>query len=247
MEYVEILRAKRILTWFTGLLVVGLIIEAISYYAGDHRNLNDGTIPFSILTAGASVAALIIATFVAPGLSAEASNTTALIWTRPTPRDAIAWRFVAVDVAAILVGYVIMLAAMLIGIAIVGALPEIEWDTAHVARAVCLGLGGALMWYAVISVAASRLPGRGPLFAGLAWGVFPVLVALFHADWFPIWLHDVVYALNFLNPMAWMGGTTPHGNSAVIPLDLWMRALGETVIAIALLVASVRLWSTREA
>jgi hypothetical protein len=247
MEYVEILRAKRILTWYTGILIVGLIIEAISYYASHGHNENHGTLPFSMLAAGAGIGALIIATFVAPGLSAEAANTTALIWTRPAPRDTIASRFVGIDVAAIVLGYVILLVAMIAGVAIVGGLPVIVFEPGPILRGVALGLGGALMWYAVISVAAARLPGRGPLLAGVAWGLFPILAGLYHVQWFPIWLHDVVYALNFLNPMAWLGGTTPQGNSSIIPFSPWGRVLGEYVIAVALLVASVRLWSTREA
>ncbi len=247
MEYVEILRAKRILTWYTGILIVGLIIEAISFYASHSHNSNNGTADFSMLAAGAGIAGMIIATFVAPGLSAEAANTTALIWTRPAPRDAIGARFVAVDIAAILIGYVIMIVAMIAGIAIIGGLPALTFDAQSTFESVCLAVGGALMWYAVISVAAARLPGRGPLFAGLAWGVFPILAGLFHAHSFPLWLHDVVYALNFLNPMAWLGGTTPQGNSSILPFSYWGRVFGEWAIAIGALIVSVRLWATREA
>ncbi len=246
MEYVQILRARRILTWFVGFLIVGLVIEAISFYAGHGHNENDGPVPFSSLAGVASIAALIIATFVASGLSAEASNTTALIWTRPVPRDVIGARFVAVDVAAIVLGYVIMLVAIVVGIAIIGGLPSLEFDGARTVRAALLGLGGSLMWYAVISVAASRLPGRGPLLAGLSWGLFPILASLvfFH---FPVWLHDVIYALNYLNPMAWMGGMTPQRDMSIFPLDVWPRIACEWAICLVLLVASVRLWSTREA
>jgi hypothetical protein len=247
MEYVQILRARRILTWYTGLLIAGLVIEAISYYSGSHRNTQDGSVGFHLLAAGAGVAALIIATLVAPGLSAEAANTTALIWTRPVPRDAIAARFIGIDIAAILIGYVITLAAIMIGITIVGGLREVTYDPPAILRSVCLAVGGALMWYAVISVAAARFPGRGPLIAGLTWGVFPVLAALYHAHNFPIWLHDVIYVLDFLNPMAWLGGTTPQGSSSIIPLSVWGRTLGESAIALVLAAASVRLWSTREA
>ena len=247
MEYVEILRARRILTWYTGFLVAGLIIEAISYYAGHGHNEGNGTVAFSSLAGAATVAALIIATLLAPGLSAEAANTTALIWTRPAPRDAIASRIIAVDAVAIVIAYAIMLVAMLVGLAIIGGFLQVTFDPARIARAILLGLGGSLMWYAIISVAASRLPGRGPLLAGLSWGVFPALAALIFAHNFPVWLHDVIYVLNYLNPMAWMGGTTPQGNSSIIPFSLWGRVLGEYVIALALLVASVRLWSTREA
>ena len=140
-----------------------------------------------------------------------------------------------------------MILAMIVGIAIIGGLPVLTFDPWSTLDSVCLAVGGAVMWYAVISVAAARLPGRGPLFAGLAWGVFPVLAGLFHAHSFPLWLHDVVYALNFLNPMAWLGGTTPQGNSSILPFSYWGRVSGEWAIAIVALVASVRLWSTREA
>ncbi|HEV2740471.1 MAG TPA: hypothetical protein VGU66_18065 [Candidatus Elarobacter sp.] len=247
MEYVEILRTRRILIWYTAIIVAGLVITAISFYAGHGHNGNSGNLPFSMLAAGAGIGALLIATLVAPGLSAEAANTTALIWTRPAPRDEVAARFVGIDVAAIVIGYVILLVAMVTGVAILGAFPIITFDAPAVLRSASLAVGGALMWYAVISVAAARLPGRGALIAGLAWGVFPILAGLYHAHSFPIWLHDVIYALNFLNPMAWLGGTTPQGNSSIIPLSVWGRVLGECAIAVALAVASVRLWSTREA
>ena len=246
MEYVEILRARRILTWYTGLLIAGLIIEAISYYAGHGHNQNDGTVEFAVLAGGGSLAAVIIATLLAPGLSAEAGNTTALIWTRPAPRDAIASRFIGVDVVTIVIAYVIMLVALIVGIAIVGGLSVLTFEPAAILRNALLAIGAALMWYAVISVAAARLPGRGPLIAGLSWGVFPLFVALVHAH-FPVWLHDVVYVLNLLNPVAWLGGTTPQGNSSFLPYGVWTRAACEWGIAIVALVASVRLWSTREA
>jgi hypothetical protein len=247
MEYVEILRARRILTWYTALLIVGLIIEALSFYLSHGHNENNGTLEFSSLAGAAVIAPLIIATLLAPGLSAEAANTTALIWTRPAPRDAIASRFIGVDAVTILIAYVIMLVAMIVGIAEIGGLPIVTFDSAQIVRNVLLGLGGALMWYAVISVAAARLPGRGPLLAGLTWGVFPVFVALMHAHSVPIWLHDVIYALNYLNPVAWLGGTTPQGNSSFLPYGVWTRVMAEWGIAIVALAVSVRLWSTREA
>jgi hypothetical protein len=246
MEYVEILRAKRILTWLTGFLVAGLIIEVISFYANHGHVEGNGTVGFASLVGAAVIAALIVATLVGSGLSAEAANTTALIWTRPAPRGEVAARYVAVDVAAIFAGYVIMIVAIVLGIAVIGGLPAITFDPARIVEMLLLAFGGALMWYAVISVVASRLPGRGPLIAGLTWGVFPILAGLFHAHGFPIWLHDVIFALNFLNPTAWFGGMTPQGDASIIPLGVWQRVLGEWLIAIALLVASVRLWSTRE-
>lgn len=247
MEYIEFLRARRILTWYTGFLIAGLIIEALSYYLGHGHNDGDGTVRLSSLVGGAALGALLIATFVSPGLSAEAAHTAPLIFTRPAPRDAIATRYVVLDAATILIGYGITLAAMLLGIAIVGALSHVTFDPADVVRTFLLGYGAALMWYAVVSVAAARLPGRGAMFAGLSWAVFLLLSVLVHAHILPPWLHDVVYALNYLNPTAWLGGMTPQGNSSILPYDVWTRTICEWAIALALLVASVRLWSTREA
>ena len=246
MEYIEILRARRILTWYTGFLIAGLIIEALAFYFGHGKNEGDGTVEFGMLAGAAALGAILIATLVVPGLSAEAAHTTPLIFTRPAPRDAIAWRFVAVDVAAILIGYLLLLVAMIAGIAVVGELRAVTFDPALILRNVLLGYGAALMWYAVVSVIAARLPGRGPLLAGLSWAVFLILTGLVHAH-FPVWLHDVIYALNYLNPTAWLGGMTPQGNSSILPYSVWTRTICEWLIAIALLIASVRLWSTREA
>jgi hypothetical protein len=247
MEYIELLRSRRILTWYTGILLAGLIIEALSFYLGHGKNEGDGTVRLSMLAGGASFGALLIATFVIPGLSAEAAHTTPLIFTRPMPRDAIATRYVLVDVATILIGYALTLAAMLLGIAIIGGMSHVTYDPPDVARNVLLGYGAALMWYAVVSVAAARLPGRGALFAGLSWAVFLMLTGFVHAHFLPQWLHDVVYALNYLNPTAWLGGMTPQGNSSILPYDVVTRTVCEWAIALALIVASIRLWSTREA
>jgi hypothetical protein len=247
MEYIEILRARRILTWYTGFLIAGLIIEALAFYLGHGNNKGDGTVAFSSLAGAAALGAILIATLVVPGLSAEAAHTTPLIFTRPAPRDAIAWRFVAVDAAAILIGYLLLLVGMIVGIAEIGGLTAVTFDPALTLRNVLLGFGAALMWYSVVSVVAARLPGRGPLLAGLSWAVFLILSALVHAHNFPVWLHDVIYALNYLNPTAWLGGMTPQGNSSILPYSVWTRTICEWLIAAALLIATVRLWSTREA
>jgi len=245
MEYVEILRARRVLFWFGAVLAAGLIITAVAWFFGHGHNQNEGTERFSSLVGVASFAAIIIATLMVSGLSAESANTTALIWTRPAPRDAIAWRFVAVDLVTVVIGYVVMIVAMLIGLGIVGSLGSITFDAALTLRAVALGLGGAAMWYAVVSAAAARLPGRGPLLAGLSWGLFPILTGLIGAH-FPIWLHDVIVVLNYANPVAWLGGMTAQDHGGFVPLSPWMRVAGEWLIALVAVAASVRLWSTRE-
>ncbi|HWT05948.1 MAG TPA: hypothetical protein VN224_09355, partial [Xanthomonadales bacterium] len=73
----------------------------------------------------------------------------------------------------------------------------------------------------------------------------PILTGLIGAH-FPIWLHDVIVALNYANPVAWLGGMTVQSHGGFIPLSPWMRVAGEWLIALAAVAASVRLWSTRE-
>lgn len=246
MEYVEILRARRVLIIFGGLLVLGLVVEAITWHFSTGHNQSNGTERFSSLVGVGAFGAVIIATFVVSGLNAEAAHTGALIWTRPASRDVIAWRFVAVDAAAIAIGYVMLLVAMIAGVAVVGALGSIVFDRPESARAFAIGLGGAFMWYGIVSLTAARLPGRGPLLAGLSWAVFPIMAGMTQANLVD-WLHALIVAVNFANPFAWLGGMTEHGNTSFIPLSPWARVAGEWLIAVAAVAASVRLWATREA
>jgi hypothetical protein len=240
VEYVEILRARRVLFWSVMVLLGFVVLTALSIYGG-HANVDNrnGTVRFSVLVSGAVFAALIVATFIAPGLNAEAA-TTPIIWTRPQPRDAIAWRYVGVDAATIAIGYVLMLLAILAESALMGFLGKITFDAAPSLQHFVLGLGGALMWYGLVTVAAARLPGRGGLIAGLSWAVFLIVAGVVAAPLPPL-LHYIIVALNYLNPFAYVGGTT-----AAAPFDISVRTALVWAIAIVATVAGVRLWSTRE-
>ena len=242
MEYVEILRARRVLFWY-GIVLLGLVlITALSVFGG-HADIQRGNsdTKFSSVLAGAMFGAFVVATFIATGLNAE-SATTAIIWTRPTARDTIAWRYVAVDAAAIAVGYAMIVVAILAVMAVIGVLDKVVYDVLFSLPVAALGLGAALMCYALVSLAAARLPGRGGLIAGLSWAVFLVAVGVRAAP-LPSLLHGIIVALDYLNPLAYVGGT--HSDSGV-PLDLPVRIAMVWAIAAVAAVASVRLWSTRE-
>jgi hypothetical protein len=254
MEYVEIMRARRVLFWCALVLLAGLVLMAITVYAGHlHAGANAGigTTQLSSLVGAAAFGAIIVATFLAPGLNAE-HTTTAIIWTRPISRDAIAWRYIAVDFTAILAGYALMLAAILGGMALFGVLGAIQADAAQSLILFALGMGGAAMWYALVCVTAARLPGRGGLIAGLSWAVFMIVGGMIVVP-LPDLPHYLIVALNYLNPLAWLGdvgssGVHAHGAThSLIPFDASVRAAGAWAIALVAVVASIRLWSTREA
>jgi len=249
MEYVEILRTRRVLFWFGVSLLATLVLNLLSI---GHVHSSQGThpeaagrIPFSGFIVGAIFVSYILAACVAPGMSNE-SNTIAISWTRPMARDAIAWRYVAVDFATLALCFCVTLGASLLAVWAYGFAGVIKMD-ADAPYEFALGVGTLVMWYALIVATAARFPGRGGLIAGLSWGVFLVLGALWSLP-LPWLIHDLVTALNYLSPLAYLSAsdTTNHGHHAIALSALWL-AIVPWCIGIAALVAAVRLWSTREA
>jgi len=246
MQYVEILRARRVLTWYCGLFLGALIIVTISFYSG-HAQL-DGKmefVPLASLIKGCAFGALILATCVAPGLNAE-SSTLAIAWTRPMSRAAIAWRYIAVDVATISVGFAFLIALVLAFFALFGQLGEVTID-AGIVPALLGSLGCALMWYGLITVVTARMDGRGGLIAGVSWGVFVVLGLLWIVP-FPAPLHGLITILNYFDPLAYFTGVSSDGTGGrtIIPLDPNVKTAIAWGFAVVTSVATVQLWSTRE-
>jgi hypothetical protein len=252
MHYVEMMRARRVLIGYGIALLAIIALTALSMLAGPghvHTDFKVGSapmIPSSTIIAGCIFGALIVTTLMIPGLNAEAA-TTPIIWTRPTPRDTIAWRYVAIDLATIVVAFLGTIACVYIVLAIIGLLKYAVFDTKTV-TATLLGLGCIVMWYGLVSMAAARLPGRGPMLAGLSWIVFLVQAALTVAP-FPWVIHEIIIVLNYANPFAYLGGVNSANvhDALVIDLPAAGRAVAAWVIGIAAIFASVRLWSTREA
>jgi hypothetical protein len=249
MEYVEILRARRVLTWYALCLLGLLALIVVSVYAAKGQaefHSGHGTVPISDVLLGCSFGAWIVATCVAIGLNAE-GLTIPIAWTRPTSRDGVAWRFVAVDLATIVIGYAFLFVLCLVFFALFGAfnLLVLDWETPVTAA---IALGSAAMWYGLIALASARTAGHGVRFAGLSWAVFLIMGTIWAAPLPPL-LHAIIAALNYLNPVAWVGGisSSSHGHTQhVINLPLYARALATWGIAAVAVALSVRLWSTRE-
>lgn len=254
MQYVEILRARRVLFWF-GVSCLGCLVFTLIGIYWSHGSVSGGSPSgaenFSSLVGISAFGAIIIATALAGNLNAE-HTTTAIVWTRPRSRESIAWGYVAVDLVAMFAGYGILVAAIVTGVAVSGLLPYFHVDAGKSLTVLALGMGAAAMWYALVSVAAARLEGHGVRVAALSWAVFLIGGGVIAAP-LPDLLHYVIVALNYLNPLAWLGDLSSSGVHAnggihsVIPLPGWARALGAWAIALIALVASTKLWSTREA
>jgi len=253
MHYVELMRARRVLIGYGIALLAIIAVTALTVLAGPghvHTDFKRGSAPIilsSNLIAGCIFGALIVATLMISGLSAEAT-TTPIIWTRPTPRDTIAWRYVAIDLATIVLAFLATVACVYVVLAIVGLIKYAVYDPRSMSIAL-LGLGTAAMWYGLVSAAAARLPGRGSMLAGLSWVVFLAIGGLTAAP-FPALAHGLVDALNYLNPLAYFSGintSNADSLSAMVSLNVVARASITWVIGLVAIFASVRLWSTREA
>ena len=247
MEYVELLRARRVLTWNCGLLLAALIIAVLSVYSG-HAEMK-GSVPSAIalshLLKGCAFGAIVVATGVAPGLNAE-SSTFAIAWTRPMSRAAIAWRYIAVDALTIVVGYVYLLVIILAGFACFGLLGHVVVD-GGVPLTVLNGLGCALMWYGLVNVVAARMEGRGSMISGVSWAVFLFIGGLWVAP-FPPLLHGLLTFLQYFNPLTYLQSlSSSHSASqSILPLTPELLTLIAWCFVAVTLVLTVRLWSTRE-
>jgi len=246
MEYVEILRARRVLIWYCAVLLGALAITAVSMYSG-HANVGaaHSTIPLSAIVGGCAFGAMIVATCVAPGLNAE-SNTLAIAWTRPITRASIVLRYIAVDVVAILVAYAFTATIALAFCGLFGLFGHIVADS-DIPLALLNGLGCALMWYGLVMVIAAPLNGRGALVSGLSWGAFVVVGSLWAAP-FPAAIHAVLTFLNYFNPMTYfaVGSSSDSHGRHVLMLSPEMLTLIAWVFVAVTLAGTVRLWSTRE-
>lgn len=247
MHYVEMLRARRVLFWYGIVLLGMLLILIVTVLSSKSAHFeNHSGVPFSGVLGGAVLGAWIVTTCVAPGLNAE-GMTIPITWTRPLSRTLIAWRFVLVDFAAIAIGYTMLVAAILICFTVFGLLPQMRWDAASF-QAVFLGLGTAVMWYGLVLVVTARMSGRGALFAGLSWAAFLIIGGVWAAP-LPAPIHYAVWGLNYLNPIAYLGGVSSGSRGNVhhpIVGPEYVRAIGAWAIAALSITLAVRLWSTRE-
>ncbi len=265
MQYIEILRGRRHLIWLAAILGASFVLTAITALTG-HLHEGNGPvlpeIPVPYLEGICYFGALIIASFAAPGLHAEHA-TLALTWTRPTPRSTIAWRYIGVDLATMLIG------ALIVGVVITGQMlvaglaGYVYFNAGDFFVTIIEATGAALMWYSLVMIASVRIPERAGMIAGLSWIAFSAVGVLASIPFFWPIVHELFALLNVFNPLVYFGGaggggsvslhassgaaaTTATSSYGVLITSPIARIIVSYVIAAAALTATVRLWSTRE-
>lgn len=247
MHYVELLRARRCLTWYCGVLLGVFALVAFSMLTGHGevhgRGDHPSSIPLADVVSICAFGVMIVATCMAPGLNAE-SATTAITWTRPAPRDAIAWSYIAIDVLTMLIAYAFNVALVLAFLALFGLIDLVQLD-GRLPLAFVNGFGCALMWYGLVTLVTARMDGRGGLFSGLSWAAFLVVGGLAAAP-FPPLIKGLLTFLNYFNPLTYFDAAMGSKQHMVTTLGAGPMTLIAWGFVVVTFVATVRLWSTRE-
>lgn len=247
MEYVAILRARRILTWYA--VVFGLLVAlglALVFKDGPPRvqmsHDANPMIPFDALLVGSLFAPVILAAFFAVGLDAE-HKTIAIAWTRPLARLSIAARYVGVAFLGMVAAWIFTVVVALLTLVILGLVQYVT-PGHHSWTHVPAMAGAAVMWYGLVVFVSALLPGRGNAVAGGSWAYALIVPGLAHVP-FPPLLHQVTVALNYLNPLMYLKSSGGGGGDIVFASGGGTLAIA-WIVGIACIAAGAYIWSKRE-
>lgn len=268
MYYLEFLRVRRVFVWYAAIVVVMALLVLYGAFVANHVDFhshvsNDGNtrdvhmhgfsgigdmgIPVGPLAAGCGFLALAFATFFAASFN-RTSQHAHFTFVRPVSRLRMAIEVAGVDVAAIVVAqlfaFAVALAIASVAAAVVGVPLHLQWDSDTVAAGL-LGLGSAIMWYAVLQAVTAWTPekrGSG-LFLGLGIAMLVFAQPLSNATIFGPAFCDVFKALLFVDPLAYFSSVNERPGEPTIggyfDAPIGVRALIVWVLAaVAIALAS---------
>jgi hypothetical protein len=231
MVYVELLRLRKSLMWYTGVFAALYIIFLLSIHAPGatvhmgNASQHSGSIPLGALLAGLAWCPMILATVLGCSLNRE-NEGIEMVWTKPVARERLALGYILVDLGAIAVAYLIAFAFVMLVLATLGYAGAVFFD-ASAARNFGLGMGIAFMWYGLLQAATAWNRGRAGLIVGLSWAVFILLAPLARIVPAGTWLHTLLVLLNYLNPMAYMSSVTAHPTAVTNFSGVEVRSLND--------------------
>lgn len=275
MEYVEFLRVRKAFVIFAVGYAVLMAIVVGTIFAGIHSanhaqividgdGAHGGThgesfatatahlrIPFGVLFGIAAYGAIVFATVLATSLNKERDGL-AYVFVKPISREALALRYVAIDAAGIVLTFAYTLVVVeLVPLALLGFLGRTYFDASALWVA-ALGLGVGFMWYGLLQAATVRYAGKGGTLVGLSWAAFFVLAAAASVRFFGPIFHDVVYALDLVNPIAYFSSVVFDTSAmtttarSVVHLPLEIRATVVWIVAGLAISYAVLAWKRVE-
>jgi len=250
MVYVEFLRARTSLAWHLGILAaITLLVSSLghdtSVSINGVRTVMGGTpVPLGALVPVAMLFAAIYASGAGTSLNRE-NLTRDLSWTKPLSRTLVALQFVLVDVAAIALVFALTMLAVL---AVLLRFHFIPVAGAALGPDLALGLGVAVMWYALIQVLTCSLGPGARSISGFLWPAAFVGLGLSKV---PGALGVIARAFDVVNPLAYMNGTLGNAGgvhqTSLWPLPVETRALVVWLFAALFCAIAITLWPRKEA
>jgi hypothetical protein len=202
------------------------------------------TIPISALLVLAGYAAVVMASIFGMFLSRERLHVP-VSWTKPVSREWFALAYLGVDVAAVVVAFLVFFAGELVVTWGVGVAPFLRSDV-YVGAALLLMSGMALAYYGIVRAICAAFPSQAGAIAGGSWGVFFALMLLAAAP-LPRIAHAVIIALNFLNPLAYLSHVDESHSGGILPVTGDAGAALVWLLAIVAMALSVVLYRRPEA
>jgi hypothetical protein len=230
----EFLRVRRVFVWYAGIVVAIALLALYGAFIGSHVDFhsyvsNNGNVrdvhthgfssvgpmdvPIGPVAGGCGFLALAFATFFAASFN-RTSQHAHFAFVRPVSRLRMAVQVAGVDVAAIVVAQLFALAValstILVATGVLQALSgfhvplHLRWDADTLATAL-LGLGCAVMWYAILQAVTAWTPERrgSGLFLGLGVTVLVLAQPLSHVTYFGPVFSGAFKALLFIDPLAY--------------------------------------------
>jgi hypothetical protein len=250
MVYVEFLRVGRTLKWHLGILAVVTLL--VLYFGHNttvnvngHSELYSGMeVPLGVLSVIATFFASIYASSLGSSLNRE-NPMRDISWTKPISRSRLALQYIVTDIAAIVLVFALTMVAVIIGILRLQFVPGVEVGfIPHIV----LGLGVAVMWYALLQLITFWLPASARSAGGILWPVAFVAIALAKV---PGTLGATARVLDIINPIAYMDGMISD-SSGVHQVSLSQFPLEERALIVWLFSALfcaivIALWPKKEA
>jgi hypothetical protein len=261
MTYAQVLRLRNSFRLYA--IIVGAVIvlsmvfghapNAHFQFDAPRVNGHPSGIPLSGILFFSAWCAIVYATIVSNSLNREYDGIE-MVWTKPIAHARLAFLYIALDVAAIVLAFVFASAGALLAVASFGWLQYVHVDARTLPTAF-IGVGTALMAYGIMQGITASIRGRSQLVIGLGWAAAFVVLGLaegtIHAD--PA-IHGIFVALDVINPLAYfssysLSGYGAHG-SPVLPQFLAgteMRTMMTWGIGLIGCAAAVAGWRRLEA
>jgi hypothetical protein len=254
MTYAQLLRVRNALTiyWIVigVLFVLFMIVGRLSMARAGTPDSAD--VPLSALIIGAGLCTIIFATLIGISLNRE-NEGVEMVWTKPIDRAALAARYVALDLAAIVVAFGSVFLAIVVGMFGHGHKMTLVFDEQWVPMLLlCFGI--AFMWYGLLQALTSWQLGRGGMMIGLSWAAAAIILPLFSVLTLGVpLLHEIAMVLNLLNPLAYLssgnanihvGVSTP--GPSLVPTDIWARVAMTWGLGVAGNIVAITAWKRLE-